>query len=780
MSTRILVYAQTENIIDAKDEIQQQSIVSSVLQNTPIADDFVTNIMSGNRLKFNKAYRYGLTTYTWGLPSGAHVTATGDEAAVKAAIESDVGQTVTLLSHIIDTSVADTMAREIMQKEGWDVQGDNLINNPPDVGQGGLPTYFEYATINNTVSDVVDSISIYIGWDDDGNPNTPNESSAVNLSGYDMFRGENYYYATYQIAGDPVIYYWSYRVSNGRHPELDIDVDVGQPYYPVVPIRYQGENMTSDDRIGDSLYDTSKYLLGLVGVDYKQLGISIHGDENLTEPEKPRDLVVTNYENSGTTKTLRISTDDPYPVLTFDGDVGVDPHDEVAWSSNFEDDKNYWIATNRPKASAYNDWEASEGKKTDVSDINAAFVIFGVQLSTEKEYSYKYLFAYFDYLRERDVWNKADYNAWYAGDKRGLVIPPENGVVIKTTNSGYDTRLKYHYIEKETIKGKIGKITTFEKRIVVKGHETIAGYRVDNSVLYLMKQISETHYERITVHGLYHTNWIYGVNHQVITYLEDIGDTSLEGNFVIPLHRFAIKNIPALDETNVYYDACKMVIQSIQKVKLKWYETDQFARLIKVIGIAITVISLGTAFQATAAAQGAIEALKQVTLNLVTNFAIAYGLAMVAQEFGVAAAAVVAIGLAILSINQNYDNALSQLVSDIPYAEEFLKATASVASEFNDVVKKEIADLATLGEQEKADYEEELDELKELQDELNGVFLNPMLFVNRPLMNSNESPDDYYHRTIHAGNIGVKSLDAISYYVDRRLQLPEPNENLEA
>ncbi len=43
-----------------------------------------------------------------------------------------------------------------------------------------------------------------------------------------------------------------------------------------------------------------------------------------------------------------------------------------------------------------------------------------------------------------------------------------------------------------------------------------------------------------------------------------------------------------------------------------------------------------------------------------------------------------------------------------------------------------------------------------------------------------ESPTDYYARTIHTGNIGTLTLNEASNYVDRMLLLPTLDESLDS
>jgi hypothetical protein len=62
-----------------------------------------------------------------------------------------------------------------------------------------------------------------------------------------------------------------------------------------------------------------------------------------------------------------------------------------------------------------------------------------------------------------------------------------------------------------------------------------------------------------------------------------------------------------------------------------------------------------------------------------------------------------------------------------------------------------------------------LDTAKELLE--GNTLLNPFVIFG-------ESPDDYYNRTVHSGNIGVLSISAISSYVDISLTLPKLEDTL--
>ncbi len=67
------------------------------------------------------------------------------------------------------------------------------------------------------------------------------------------------------------------------------------------------------------------------------------------------------------------------------------------------------------------------------------------------------------------------------------------------------------------------------------------------------------------------------------------------------------------------------------------------------------------------------------------------------------------------------------------------------------------------------------DELSEAYETLNiDTFFNAYDFINSGnIFIPNEVPEDYFNRTIHAGNIGVGVLSVPENYVDNALALPE-------
>ena len=85
----------------------------------------------------------------------------------------------------------------------------------------------------------------------------------------------------------------------------------------------------------------------------------------------------------------------------------------------------------------------------------------------------------------------------------------------------------------------------------------------------------------------------------------------------------------------------------------------------------------------------------------------------------------------------------------------------------SDMTKELIGDVSEEMSQFSADMKVKMDELEKLNKEMNqSNVLNPLMLLG-------ETPDEYYNRTVHSGNIGVKVYETVSKYVQTMLTLPE-------
>ena len=94
-------------------------------------------------------------------------------------------------------------------------------------------------------------------------------------------------------------------------------------------------------------------------------------------------------------------------------------------------------------------------------------------------------------------------------------------------------------------------------------------------------------------------------------------------------------------------------------------------------------------------------------------------------------------------------------------------------SEISAGYKKDLELLKKEGEEFSLFAQTKTDELEKIQEELEGSrILSPFTLFG-------ETPDAYFNRTVHAGNIGIHGLDAIENYCSMALRLPELEQTID-
>ena len=111
-------------------------------------------------------------------------------------------------------------------------------------------------------------------------------------------------------------------------------------------------------------------------------------------------------------------------------------------------------------------------------------------------------------------------------------------------------------------------------------------------------------------------------------------------------------------------------------------------------------------------------------------------------------------------------------VAGAPWAQELLQLSSGLSKAIGENLKDMFGDL--LGEFQTLDLlkDEATKKLEAANDLLNTKnYLSPFAIFG-------ESPDDFYNRTVHSGNIGMNGISALSSYVDIALRLPKLDETI--
>jgi hypothetical protein len=192
--------------------------------------------------------------------------------------------------------------------------------------------------------------------------------------------------------------------------------------------------------------------------------------------------------------------------------------------------------------------------------------------------------------------------------------------------------------------------------------------------------------------------------------------------------------------------------------------------VLKIAGVVVTVISLGTgnvlAAAAAAITTGAYAALTILILKTIITYLVTTALfRLFVKAVGVDMAFLVAIFAAAYGL---YDQISSGFKKLTVTAKDMLSLANGLVSSAQSVLKDMYGSLQDDWTGFKKEMEEAWKTLEETRDTLfKDINLVPLVILG-------ESPDDYFRRTIHSGNIGTLLIEDTHNFVARSLTLPSP------
>lgn len=365
----------------------------------------------------------------------------------------------------------------------------------------------------------------------------------------------------------------------------------------------------------------------------------------------------------------------------------------------------------------------------DVASIDHSYIIFGIDIRSDSKAGKNYLFDFFE--------------------KIAFLTTGESEIEVKDANY-YRIKLSFTSC---TFMDEVGELDDVEIE-----------YSGNN--MYLRAPLGDGMYREVTVVNLIHLNYVYK-NHTVITNLESSADED-NYNFIVPLDFFIAQGAGSLfDRERLYVESAKLVFNCYERKKLKWYQSSWFKVILIIVAIVITVFSgAGGAFVSALEAGIGATILYLAQAALISTL-IKYGFEMLVEVLGVEMGIILAIVAAVASV-------LVGDASGLLSAENLLLASSGFIMGVEENLSANMEKLA----EEMASWTEEAqkldDELNEAFEDLEvDTFFDPYDFINAGnIFIPDEEPEEYFNRTIHAGNIGTATLSIPSTYVDNALTLP--------
>lgn len=367
------------------------------------------------------------------------------------------------------------------------------------------------------------------------------------------------------------------------------------------------------------------------------------------------------------------------------------------------------------------------------------------------------------------------------------------GLVEKFTEVNFNGSFYTEFVEERTI---VGTFTKDKEILSGGGAYNYLTYTTDpegkyggkivnsNSIIYLRKKLTNDTYTELVIMGCniyiapYEDYPGFGRDKPWYARVHEYEGEPV--NVMLPINTGVVRDRLRNPQTQklVYRQSMVLLIAAREKTELEWYEEPYFAAFVIVVAVFISAATLQPEI-ATIATAATLLAAGELVLYLVINTYILsqitkYALEFLIDEFGLEDTFLaVAIIILVAVASQQFD-VLVPLASSL--ATDFLGMSLVILNAFMEPIDDSLKAI----ESEYTDFllsaEERQEEINEASDLLGDGSIDPLsIAILAPPILINETPSDFFNRTIHTGNIGVKSLDVIEDYVGNSLKLPETN-----
>lgn len=410
----------------------------------------------------------------------------------------------------------------------------------------------------------------------------------------------------------------------------------------------------------------------------------------------------------------------------------------------------------------------------DIKDVEQAILMFAVPANTTNPIERRYLFDYFNALYLAQVPGERTSSETQSKLQRVMsAVLGDQSPDIVIQDSQFKMALRNRGIFKRLVAGSIGQVGAYDSGFAL-GGTTLEVFNPQTGLAesvvtpmnhhYFRKQISKAYYAEIQVASLETQFFIWnGYN--------TIGDET-DNILVVPLDHSITEHYPLPKRELLYARSLHHVFNSRVVTKLKWYQRGWFKVLLVVVAIVVTIYTYGSTAQTFGAllSAGAYSAAAILVAQVVLQVVVARALF---RLFVKAVGAEFAFLLAIAAVAYGATEVLDAgSLAGAPFAQELLALSTGIMSAVGDAYTAELSDLmGEYSDWQKFAQEQTatLEKTKSLLDQ--RVALDPFVIFG-------ETPDEYYDRTIHAGNIGVLGIAAISSFVDMSLTLPKIHQTI--
>lgn len=753
---KTIVGTTTTRVVETEDILNstKAAMLEALLSDGNIPEYLVDNILHGPALRFEKMYRYGRDKYHYGLPDTNILQPADGEDEIKSYLSSQHGGSKISLRYLqVGTLSNIHFGRgKLVSEYGYD-EITNIIGskttNPEE------PIYLE-----DMVAFHSKSPTVKVSWDSDLNwgDSTSSGSTPERDSSYEIYKK---WKAQSNAKYDPDA------PNNRDGVEVTTSTwnTLQDPEFPDDP---EAEKVEKVEKVTDTFFIP----LGDLDLesDYVQTSYTVEGDPTIRYWTYELNTGISVIDDVYKVKRSGNGTFFPFMIFRNYGQSVVDTVDP-------EDSR--YKTLDKMLSIIGIDFEMmsdSIHENPDIDDVEQAVLLMGCPLNTEEPLELLYLYRFFKDLYEQDLAGP--------GGPVGSVGPGRSPSVkyVGWSDADLDMGLTYNEILVKLRTGKVAEVGEVVSGTTVRNEKGWVQERDKNTegnpwvskkaiipipVKQFKYQISNNVYEEVSivspllqynVYKKYHkTHWDHNSEH-----------------FIIPVNYELVKDFSYREKEIFYSRSLHFIFNSRIEQKVKWYQRGWFTSLLSAVATFVAFyfggpragMFIANLMNATLTA-ALVAVLKAVAIYVTMSFGLEYVVDAIGSDFAFVAA-VVAIAAAV------YQMGSTGSIQGAPFASELLQAATgivkAIGSHFQTEIEKAMGDYGKVKDTYEA-LQEELDETKDLLDSTTPF--NPLIFV------AGETPEEFYQRSIHSGNIGVQAIESISTYVDEALQLPTTDKTIQ-
>lgn len=710
------VAATTVPLVTNNPDVVAKAVFDAILGDIPIQSSIYHSMTYGFNFKTDLFFNYAKNYYTQGLPS----------IYMQSENQSDtlIDDVTSIIENLYSITTLELQV-EFQPPDFYDLLYDFITHSPDFTYSAAKPephinsaysfteiatgiTYSPYGVDNSSVYSLVGSNFIVdMPHMVAGNPTGLHPNLQLNIP-LNMSASTMLYYVRYTQTGVNGYTSWIYNPDTNVYPELAVETEdnLNLNTFPIIPIRYNNENYV--DYASEEDVSSLETMLRFINIDLQDF------TENLTDPDNT----------------------------------------------------------------------------SDIDDIDDMFLMFSADVNENDDDHNQYLYEHFRQIKYVSKFSQQDYiDAVNSGLDPSDVGFPNN----KFSYHQHNVRLtiKYNYITAKIKGGNVGDPQPLhDPMVLVTGeaaieddadnngegvvtsntyiHATIDDYGTNHFITF-RRQLDDTQFMEIVVHGLRSVNYVRNGNDIIIRNLSTMGD----GGLFIPLIQDVVKGFNGIVETNIYYKTLNITIYAVEITKLDWYENPNF---INAVGIFIVVVStlMGLEDIGTLIAEGVstYAIINEIAINILIDIVFAAAFEEVVELVGAENGLILAFIVAVIS--GTVDDSTLQQFGTIFDAEILVKAVTALIEAVNTVIQDDFLKLQAESKEFLEDAQEAQERLEAAQDLLDtGVDIDLYTLIsNNTYTNFYESPNGYYERTIHNTNPGVATFDSVHNFFDTALRLP--------